>query len=155
MSWDDSSARVSPFHAGLNCRCPRCGQGALYKSVLDVNETCGVCGLDLKQADSGDGPAVFIILILGALIVPLALLLESVAAPPLWVHAGIWPLVIIAGAVGLLRPAKALLIALQFKHKAADTGLREADDPHAPDADTLDSDTLDSDTLDSGRGGGA
>lgn len=129
MSWNESAARVSPFYAGLKCRCPRCGRGHLYKGVLDVADTCSVCGVNLKQADSGDGPAVFIILILGALIVPLALLLETAAGPPLWVHAAIWPLVIIAGAVGLLRPAKALLIALQFKHKAADTGLREADDP--------------------------
>jgi uncharacterized protein (DUF983 family) len=126
-SWDDSTARVSPYYAGLHCRCPRCGEGALYKGVLDVAETCPVCGLDLKKADSGDGPAVFIIFILGGLVVPLALLLESVASPPLWFHAILWSLVIVAGSVGLLRPAKALLIALQFKHKAADTGLGDAD----------------------------
>jgi uncharacterized protein (DUF983 family) len=141
-TWAHSAARVSPYTAGLRCRCPRCGEGRLYHGLLAVAETCGVCGLDLGQADSGDGPAVFIILILGALVVPLALLLEVTALPPLWVHALIWPGVILGGSVALLRPAKALLIALQFKHKAADTGLRAADAPPAeaepaadPDAD--------------------
>ena len=134
MSWTDASARVSPFVAGLRCRCPRCGEGRLYNGVLQVAERCGVCGLDLKQADSGDGPAVFIILILGAIVVPLAFTLETAASPPLWLHALIWPVVIVGGAVALLRPAKALLIALQFKHKAADTGLHRAD----PDGDSAD-----------------
>jgi uncharacterized protein (DUF983 family) len=133
MSWDDTAARVSPFTAGLRCRCPRCGEGKLYAGVLQVSETCGVCGLDLRKADSGDGPAVFIILILGAIVVPLAFILETAAGPPLWLHALIWPVVIFGGAIALLRPAKALLIALQFKHKAADTGLRRAD-PHGDSA---------------------
>lgn len=122
MSWDDTHPRVSPFSAGLRCRCPRCGEGALFDGLLEVAERCPVCGLDLRKSDPGDGPAVFIILILGAVVVLLALLLESLAGPPLWVHALIWPIVIVAGAVGMLRPAKALLIALQFKHKAEDTG---------------------------------
>jgi uncharacterized protein (DUF983 family) len=129
MSWDESTARVSPFAAGLRCRCPRCGEGTLYDGVLQVTDNCNVCGLDLKKADSGDGPAVFIILILGAIVVPLAFILETAAGPPLWLHALVWPVVIFGGSIGLLRPAKALLIALQFKHKAADTGLHHAD-PH-------------------------
>lgn len=127
MTWEDSRPAVSPMTAGLGCRCPRCGEGRLYDGVLQVRERCEVCGLDLGKADSGDGPAVFIMLILGGVVVLFALLLESFAAPPLWLHMAIWPVVIVVGSVLMLRPAKALLIALQFKHKAEDTGTLDRD----------------------------
>ena len=136
MSWDDTQPAVSPFKAGLACRCPRCGQGALFKGLLDVRPTCEVCGLDLTKADSGDGPAVFIVLILGAVVVALALLLESLIAPALWVHMALWPAVILAGSIWMLRPAKALLIALQFKNKAEDTGQLDDDAPASEGAGT-------------------
>lgn len=129
MSWADTHPRVSPLRAGLRCRCPRCGEGRLYDGLMRVAGRCGACGLDLRRADSGDGPAVFVILILGALVVLSALLLESRAAPPLWVHAALWPGVILAGAVAMLRPAKALLIALQFRTKAEDPGAPDHDAP--------------------------
>ncbi len=119
--------RVSPIAAGLACKCPRCGRGALYDGFLSVAARCGTCGLDLEKADSGDGPAVFIIFILGFLVVPLALLLESQLAPPYWVHVAIWPVVILGGALGLLRPLKGLLIALQFHHKASEGGTTSYD----------------------------
>ncbi|TQV83466.1 DUF983 domain-containing protein [Denitrobaculum tricleocarpae] len=112
----------SPFATGLACRCPRCGKGKLFDGFLSVAKICSVCGTDLEKADSGDGPAVFIIFILGALVVPMALLLEARAEPPMWVHMAIWPAVILGGSVGLLRPLKGLMIALQFKHKASDSG---------------------------------
>ena len=90
-------------------------------------ERCAACGSDLRQADSGDGPAVFIIFILGAVVVPLALLLEARVEPPYWVHLVIWPPVILGGAVALLRPFKGVLIALQFHHKASDSGTERYD----------------------------
>ncbi len=129
MSWNDTQPSVSPFKAGLACRCPRCGRGALFKGLLEVRPTCEVCGLDLTKADSGDGPAVFITLILGAVVVVLALLLESLISPAIWVHMALWPAAIVAGSIAMLRPAKALLIALQFKNKAEDTGQLERDAP--------------------------
>ncbi|MGM0562311.1 MAG: DUF983 domain-containing protein, partial [Pseudomonadota bacterium] len=101
---------VSPLGAGLSCRCTRCGRGRLFKGFLTVVDRCAVCGLDLRKADSGDGPAVFLILILGALLVPAALLLEVSAEPPLWGHALIWPVVITLVASLLLRPFKATMI---------------------------------------------
>ena len=119
--------RVSPLSAGLGCKCPRCGRGALYAGFLTLASRCAVCDLDFGKADSGDGPAVFIIFILGFLVVPLALLLEALAAPPYWVHVAIWPLVILGGALALLRPLKAYLIALQFHHKASDSGIEKYD----------------------------
>lgn len=114
--------RVSPFAAGLGCRCPRCGRGKLFQGYLTVRERCEVCGLDLRKADSGDGPAVFIIFILGFLVVPIALWVEAAFEPPMWVHMVIWPVVILGLALGLLRPMKATMIALQFRHRASDSG---------------------------------
>jgi uncharacterized protein (DUF983 family) len=87
-----------------------------------VAEICAVCGLDLSKQDSGDGPAIFIIFILGFIVVPLALLVEAKLEPPMWVHVAIWPVVIIAGALAMLRPMKAVIIALQFKHGASEGG---------------------------------
>jgi len=122
MPQDEYRARRSPIAIGLRCRCPRCGEGPLYDGFLTVAERCTVCGLDLRKADSGDGPAVFIIFILGFVVVPLALWVEATFAPPLWVHMAIWPVVIVGGALALLRPAKGILIALQFRHRASDSG---------------------------------
>jgi len=127
MAAPEAGPGVSPIKAGLTCKCPRCGRGALYAGFLEVAERCGDCGLDLKKADSGDGPAVFLIFILGAIVVPLALLLEAKAAPPMWVHVMIWPVVILGGAIGLLRPMKGLLIALQYHHKASESGTQNYD----------------------------
>ena len=127
MSESGFSSRVSPVSAGLRCRCPRCGRGALFAGYLTVAERCSVCGLDLRKADSGDGPAVFIIFILGFLIVPLALVFEAAVAPPLWLHMVIWPPLVLLGTLALLRPMKGLLIALQFHHKASDSGTETYD----------------------------
>ena len=99
------------------CRCPPGGQGRLFEGILTVRERCESCGFDLRAHDVGDGAAVFVILILGFVVVGLALLLEVKAEPPLWVHAVIWPFVIFGGAIALLRPLKATLIALQYRHR--------------------------------------
>ena len=108
---------LSPVAVGLRCACPRCGQGRLYDGMLTPAKRCMACGLDYAFIDSGDGPAVFVILILGALVVTMALIVEVKIEPPLWVHALIWPFVILAGTLAMLRPLKATLIALQFKHR--------------------------------------
>ncbi len=127
MSDSEHYPRLSPFRAGLACKCPRCGRGPLYSGFLTVAERCSACGLDLQKADSGDGPAVFIIFILGFLVVPLALLFEAKVAPPMWLHVAIWPALILGTALGLLRPVKGVLIALQYRHKASDSGTLDYD----------------------------
>ncbi len=109
-------ATVSPFRAGLAGRCPRCGEGKLFDGFLDVAARCDVCGLDLGRQNSGDGAAFFIILILGFVVVGLALALEVTYAPPMWLHLSLWFPLILGGSLGLMRPFKATLIALQFKH---------------------------------------
>ncbi|MEM7172385.1 MAG: DUF983 domain-containing protein [Pseudomonadota bacterium] len=112
---------------GLKCKCPRCGQGPLFSGFLTVAQRCDRCGLDLSKEDSGDGPAVFVIFILGIIVVPLALLLEAKLEPPLWIHMILWPPVIIGGALALLRPLKGLMIALQYRNKASEGGTVDYD----------------------------
>lgn len=113
---------VSPLAAALLCRCPRCGKGRLYDGLLAVAPCCSTCGLDLRAQDAGDGPAVFVVLILGGLVVALAILVEVAFAPPAWVHLVLWPPLVIGGAIILLRPLKAGLIALQYRHRALGGG---------------------------------
>lgn len=113
---------VSPLVAALSCRCPRCGQGKIYDGVLTVAPRCTACGLDISAQDAGDGPAVFVILILGALVVLLAILVEIAFAPPIWVHIVLWGPTILGGSILLLRLLKAGLIALQYRHLALGGG---------------------------------
>lgn len=112
---------VPPLRAALACRCPRCGKGRLFSGLLKVRQACEVCGLDLSAHDAGDGPAVFAILFLGMLVVGLAALVEIRFSPPLWVHLLLWGPLIVIGAVAMLRPLKAGLIALQYRHRRLGT----------------------------------
>jgi uncharacterized protein (DUF983 family) len=112
---------VSILSTGLACRCPRCGRGKLFQGYLKVVPACPECRLDLSGADSADGPAVFIIFIVGALVVPLALLTEMWFAPPVWVHAVVWGPIILGASLALLRPAKAIMIAIQYKQQSGET----------------------------------
>ena len=112
---------VPPLRAALGCRCPRCGKGRLFSGLLSVRQACEVCGLDLSAQDAGDGPAVFAILLLGMLVVGLAALVEINFSPPIWVHLLLWAPLILIGAVAMLRPLKAGLIALQYRHRRLGT----------------------------------
>ncbi|MGL4286914.1 MAG: DUF983 domain-containing protein [Phreatobacter sp.] len=108
----------SPFSTGLRCRCPRCGEGALFDGFLTPKAQCSACGLDYSFADAGDGPAVFVILIAGFLICGLALFVEFRYQPPFWLHALLWGPLILIATLGLLRPMKGVMIALQYVNKA-------------------------------------
>jgi len=114
---------VSFLHVVLACRCPRCGKGRLFRNLLEVRDTCEVCGLDLRAHDAGDGAAVGVILLLGAIVVTLAFWVEFHFSPPLWVHVILWPVVTVPLAVLMMRPAKAALVALQFRHRSSEMGL--------------------------------
>jgi uncharacterized protein (DUF983 family) len=113
-----SAQSVSPLVSGLTCTCPRCGKGKLFVNVLNLRDSCDVCGLDYKFIDTGDGPAVFAIFILGFLCVGGALIAEFVFGVPWWAHVLLWGILTPLIAVFLLRFLKATLIALQFKNKA-------------------------------------
>ncbi len=114
---------VPVLHAALACRCPRCGRGRLFRNLLDVRPACEVCGLDLSKVDTGDGATVGVILVLGAIVVGLAFWVEFRFNPPLWVHAILWPAITIPLAILMMRPAKAALVALQYRHRASEMGL--------------------------------
>ena len=117
---DTGQPQVSPYRAGLACRCPRCGKGRLFEGFLGPRKNCEACGLDYGFADSGDGPAVFVIFFSGFVVVFSALLVEVMYQPPYWLHAVLWlPLILITTLVPL-RPVKGLMIAIQYHHKASE-----------------------------------
>jgi uncharacterized protein (DUF983 family) len=125
---DEASLRTAAVH-GLATRCPRCGQGGLFDGFLTLRPRCDQCGLDYAFADSGDGPAVFVIFFAGFLVVFAALAVEVMYAPPFWEHASLWIPLILIVTLAPLRPAKGLMIALQYHHKAAEGRLTKGDAP--------------------------
>lgn len=116
---------VSPYTAGLAGKCPRCGQGALFRSFLALQPRCPVCGLDYSKADSGDGPAVFVMFIVGFVAVAVAFIARFVFFAPTLVAFAIAGSLAILLSLALLRPFKATLIALQYRHKAEEGRLEE------------------------------
>ena len=112
---------------GIACKCPRCGKGSIYSGFLTLRPACESCGLDFAFMDSGDGPAIFMIMIAGAIVVAAALIVEVKYQPPFWLHAALWLPLILATTLLPLRSMKALLIALQFHHKAAEGRLIDRD----------------------------
>ena len=123
------SPTPSPLRTGLLCRCPRCGEGPLFSGFLTVAHRCARCDLDLGAHDSGDGPAVFVIFVVGFGVVALALVLEVAYAPPTWLHLVIELPLILLGSLGLLRPFKATFVALQYRHKAREHSYGTNDRP--------------------------
>jgi len=113
---------VAPFLAGLRGRCPNCGEGPLFAGFLKVAQRCAKCGFDLAKADSGDGPAVFVIFIAGFLAAFGLLYTEIAFRPPIWLQAVVWLPVAAALCLALLRPMKGLMIAAQFANRASEAG---------------------------------
>ncbi len=110
----------NPILAGLAGRCPRCGKGKVFSGFLGLKPACEACGLDYAFVDAGDGPAVFVIMFSGFIVVGGALAVEMLYAPPFWVHAVLWVPLVFLTAVAPLRPIKGILIALQYHHRAAE-----------------------------------
>jgi len=105
---------------GLGGRCPRCRNGSLFAAFVTVRKKCEACGLDYSFADAGDGPAIFVILFSGFIVVGSALVVEVLYQPPFWLHAVLWgPLILIVTLLPL-RLIKGLLIVLQYHHDAAE-----------------------------------
>ena len=123
----------NPFLTGLACRCPACGEGPLFDGFLKVRARCDACGQDLRAADSGDGPAVFIVLIVGMIACFCALMTEVLYHPPVWVHLVVWlPLTAILllpvwGAIGLL-----VYFFYSRGHSHVGRGLTDAPDTTTP-----------------------
>lgn len=114
----------NPLLSGLAGRCPRCGEGHLFRGFLTVAPKCEACGLDFSFIDSGDGPAFFVMTFSGFVVVAAALIVEVLYQPPFWVHAALWlPLILLTTLVPI-RPLKGLMIALQYRHNAAEQQFR-------------------------------
>ena len=111
----------SLLHVALAARCPRCGQGKLFDGLLTVRDRCDVCGLDLTTRQTGDGPVVLVMLLLGTILVGAAFWVEFHLEPPLWVHAVVWPIVGLPLALAMMRPLKALFVALQYRHETPES----------------------------------
>ena len=117
-----SGKGAAPFLAGALGRCPNCGDGPLFTGFLKVAPKCARCGFDLTRADSGDGPAVFVIFIAGFIAAFGVLLTEIAFRPPIWVHFVVWLPVAAILCLALLQPMKGLMIAAQFVNQASEAG---------------------------------
>lgn len=118
-------AGVNPIISGLACRCPICGQGKLFDGFLKVRPSCAACGQDFSKSDSGDGPVVFVILVVGGLVAFLALYSILTTTWPIWVHLLIWLPLAVVLSLGAMRVFKSLLIAAQFRFKASEATNQE------------------------------
>ena len=99
-------------------RCPKCGANTLFDGLIAFAKSCRACGLDFSSFNVGDGPAAFLTLVVGALIVIGAVTLELAVSPAWWVHALIWPVLTLLLVVGGLRLAKSALIASEYRNAA-------------------------------------
>ena len=110
--------KPAPIPTGLRGRCPRCGRGHMFRGFLKFRPSCEVCGQDFSSFDSGDGPAFFVMSIVGIVVVGIALWMELAYEPPIWVHALVSGTLSIGLSLILVRPLKGMLAALQFANKA-------------------------------------
>jgi uncharacterized protein (DUF983 family) len=118
---DDSAnyAPVDPMKAAISASCPRCGNGKLFDGLTKPKQRCASCGLDYSFIDAGDGPAIFVILLADLLVVGFAVWVELTYQPSVWLHILVFAPLGVALTLWLMRTLKALLIALQYRHKAA------------------------------------
>ncbi len=107
-----------PFSTGLKGRCPQCGEGSLFNGFLTFAKNCEGCGADFSIENAGDGPAVFIILLAGIIIIPLALAFQLITDAPMWLTLMIWIPILTVFCLGLLRPMRGIMFNLQWVHQA-------------------------------------
>lgn len=119
-----SASSPPPVNSGLFGCCPRCGAKSLFRSFIAFADKCPKCGLDFTAFNVGDGPVVFLTLGIGTLVTIMALWVEFTFSPPFWVHILLWIPVTLALVVLLLRFAKGLLLALEYRNRAAEGRLR-------------------------------
>ena len=111
--------------AAIRGLCPQCGASGLFGSIIGFSPKCGTCGLDFTQFNVGDGPAAFLIMIVGAIVTALAITVQLKFEPPFWVHILLWVPVTLALVLALLRIAKGALLALEYKNRAREGRLAE------------------------------
>jgi len=108
------------WRAALFALCPECGAPGLFEGAARFRDRCPSCGLDTGRYNVGDGPAAFLTMIIGALLIVAALLLDSAFSPPLWVHVILWVPLTVAAVIYGLRLAKAALLASEHQRQAAE-----------------------------------
>lgn len=102
---------------GFFCRCPNCGKGRMFRAFLKVADRCAACGEDLHHHRADDAPAYFVILIVGHVVVPMSLAVETAFAPSYWIHLALWLPLTLALAIGMLQPVKGAIVAWQWAHR--------------------------------------
>ena len=118
----NSTEGLSPLATGIKGRCPRCGEGHLFRGFLSIAERCESCGLDNGLADSGDGPAVLIMFPVGTIVVVGWLITDALFGWPAVAQLAIWlPMTLVLSLI-LLRPFKGVMINLQYKTGARPGG---------------------------------
>lgn len=117
MSDSYAGPEPSPLKTTLVGTCPRCGDAPLFAGPIRFAPRCTACGLDYAQFNVGDGPAAFLILVVGTILVIGALWLDAVSEPPWWVHL-VWLPIGLMLTAGGLRLAKAWLIGAEFRNRA-------------------------------------
>jgi uncharacterized protein (DUF983 family) len=109
--------QASPLNAALTGACPRCGARTLFSGWVKFSGQCRQCGLDFSSFNVGDGPAAFLIFIVGAITVVGALIVDGAFSPPWWVHL-IWIPIATGLTIGGLRLSKAWLLIQEYRHRA-------------------------------------
>lgn len=99
---------------GFRCRCPACGEGKLFRAFLKVNDNCPACGEELHHHRADDFPAYLVIVIVGHIVVPLVLAVETDFAPSYWIHLALWLPLTLGLSLGLLQPVKGTVVAIQW-----------------------------------------
>lgn len=110
--------RPPAIPTGLRGHCPRCGKGHMFRGFLAFRPACEVCGQDFTHFDSADGPAFFVMSIVGTIVVGIALWMEVTYEPPIWVHALVAVSLSVGLSLALVRPIKGVLASVQFRNKA-------------------------------------
>ncbi|MGQ7792509.1 DUF983 domain-containing protein [Faunimonas sp. B44] len=117
---------ASALGRGGLCRCPNCGQGALFTGFLTVRDRCEACGEELHHHRADDAPPYFTISIVGHVVLTAALGVETFYGPPLWLHAVLWGPLTLGMSLGLLRPIKGAIVGLQWAWRMHGFGGAEA-----------------------------
>jgi uncharacterized protein (DUF983 family) len=115
----------APALVALRGLCPRCGNRTLFAGLTAFAPKCRACGLDFAGFNVGDGPAAFLIFIVGGVTVALAIAVDLSLSPPWWVHVLLWLPLAAALTVGLLRLSKALLLVLEYRQRAREGRIQE------------------------------
>ncbi len=124
MTADRPGDKASPVALALRGDCPRCGAHTLFDGWVGFAPKCSHCGLDFSSFNVGDGPAAFLIFIVGTIVVVAALVVDGSFSPPWWVHL-VWIPVAAAMTIGGLRLSKAWLLAQEYRHRAHEGRIAE------------------------------